>query len=177
VTKELLRWARITAGLTEEQLASKLQTTVERVRDFENGVRRPSVPQAKKWARITRRAFVLFYLEEVPKDFSPLKDFRRAPGADEGEMSPALRFEIREAYEQREVFLELREDALDPAARFSFSARWALGLSSSAVGGRSTMHLWGGVPLWSGGTSLYSSRRVLASKRCEASRSLRTRCQ
>jgi len=122
VTRELLSWARTTAGLSVEEIAAKLNTKVERVQEWEAGVRRPTIGQARKWADATRRPLVVLYLTEVPTDFTPIRDFRRFTVGEDLARSPGLLFQIREAQERREVFIGLLEEAGEDAEPFALAA-------------------------------------------------------
>jgi len=122
VTPELLVWARESAGLSVQDMAEKLKTTLERVEQWEAGERHPTLPQARKWANATRRPLVVLYLAEVPKDFSPLRDFRRFDATEDLVMSPGLLFQIREAHERREIFAALLEEAEEESSSFTLTA-------------------------------------------------------
>ena len=121
VTPEVLKWARQSLGLTVEEIAGRLGTSVERINQWEAGERRPTIRQARLWAGITKRPLVVFYLPEPPKGFKPLRDFRRLPGGVDDALSPDLRYQIRTAYEQREFFLELLEEAKERATPLTLS--------------------------------------------------------
>jgi hypothetical protein len=56
----------------------------------------------------------IFYLPEPPLDFQPLRDYRRVPEAQLGQLSPELLAVIRRAHAVREAALELRELADEP---------------------------------------------------------------
>ena len=56
----------------------------------------------------------MFHLPEPPRDFQPLRDFRRVPEAEATRLSPELQHTIRRAHAQREAALELRELAGEP---------------------------------------------------------------
>ena len=134
VTPELLVWARTTAGLSVGAMAEKLRTTTERVMDWEAGRRRPSVAQARKWASATKRPLVVLYLDEVPKDFTPLRDFRRFTVAADAEVSPALLLQIRAAHERREAFAALLDEAEEEVTPFALTA--STDEDPEVVGGR-----------------------------------------
>jgi transcriptional regulator with XRE-family HTH domain len=114
VEPALLSWARASAGLTVEEAAKKLDQPPDRLAAWEAGDERPSVAQLRAAARVYKRPLAVFYLPEPPRDFQPLRDFRRVPDAEAGRLSPELRDTIRRAYTQREAALELRELADEP---------------------------------------------------------------
>lgn len=60
----------------------------------------------------------VFYLPEPPKDFAPLRDFRRLRDAKEEPISADLAFHIRSAYDRRELALEMFQELNSEPARF-----------------------------------------------------------
>ena len=104
---DVLKWARENAGYAVPDVARRLRTSEDRVRAWEKrGQRRPTLGQLRKVAAMYRRPLALFYLPEPPRSFQPMHDFRRLPGAVPTE-SPALRLEIRRAWERRDIAREL----------------------------------------------------------------------
>ena len=118
VNPDLLRWARRSAGLEVEVAAKKVPVDPARLETWEGGLARPTVKQLRKLARAYKRPLALFYLSEVPGDFSPMRDYRRLPGQVAGLQSPELRYEIRRALSRREIALELVESARGVPRRF-----------------------------------------------------------
>lgn len=107
----LLVWARESASLTQEAIAKKIGVKVERIRAWEAGQERPSIAQLRNYAAATKRPLAVFYLPEPPRKFDALHDFRAGIGATAlPQMTPALAFEIRKAYDRREWALELASD-------------------------------------------------------------------
>lgn len=117
VNPELLVWARKSAGLTLEEAANKTQVKVERLVNWEEGQRRPTINQLRKLGRAYQRPLAVFYLPKPPKDFQVMRDFRRLPGEVAGLESSTLRFEIRKARYRREVALTLLADLGETASR------------------------------------------------------------
>jgi Zn-dependent peptidase ImmA (M78 family) len=122
VKPALLVWARESAGLTIEEAAKGVTTDPKKLAAWESGESQPSVPQLRKLATKYKRPLAVFYLAEPPRDFAPLRDFRRLPGQFAGVVSPALRAEIRNAYERRELGLELYDELAQPAPTFTLKA-------------------------------------------------------
>lgn len=110
----LLKWARASAGLTVEEAARKLGQSPERLTSWEEGDDQLTIAQLRDAARIYKRPFAVFYLPEPPRDFQPLRDFRRVPDAETKRLSPELQESIRRAHSQREAALELRELTDEP---------------------------------------------------------------
>lgn len=122
VKPELLIWARKDAALGVEKAAKKVQVRRERLESWEAGERRPTVKQLRKLANAYKRPFAFFYLPEPPKDFEPLRDFRRFPGELAPPESPELRFAVRKARDRREIALELYEQLEGELPEFSGEA-------------------------------------------------------
>lgn len=110
VEKELLIWTRNSAGLTTGSAAKKVGVKKEHLESWENGDKRPTIKQLRKLAKAYKRPIAVFYLPEPPKDFAPLRDFRRFADTEASTLSPELRFEIRRAHDKREIALELYQN-------------------------------------------------------------------
>jgi Zn-dependent peptidase ImmA (M78 family)/transcriptional regulator with XRE-family HTH domain len=109
IKPELLVWARQSAGFGLDAAAAKLHVSADRLRSWENGEARPTIAQLRAAARAYKRPLAIFYLPEPPRDFQPLRDYRRLPDAQLGRLSPGLIAVIRRAHATREAALELRE--------------------------------------------------------------------
>jgi Zn-dependent peptidase ImmA (M78 family) len=109
VEPAVLRWARVTTGLTEIAAARKIGVPENRVTQWESGEVQPTIVQLKKAATAYNRALGVFFLAEAPAAFDTLRDFRRLPQAGAEEWSPDLHAEYRRAHQQRDNLLELYE--------------------------------------------------------------------
>ncbi|WP_043358334.1 XRE family transcriptional regulator, partial [Belnapia sp. F-4-1] len=114
VKPELLRWARGRAKVKLEDAAKAANVTVERLKAWEAGEDAPTLGQLRNLAGKYQFPLAVFYLPEPPMDFAPLRDFRRLPDVDkvhpDETLSAYLAYQIRSAYERRELALELFED-------------------------------------------------------------------
>ncbi|MEA1905483.1 MAG: XRE family transcriptional regulator [Euryarchaeota archaeon] len=110
VTPDLLIWARESAGFTKGDAAHKLGVKLQRLEDWEGGVGRPTIKQLRRLGQLYKRPIAVFYLDEKPIDFQPLRDFRRIPGSSGFQQPVQLNFEIRQAIYRRQVALNLIED-------------------------------------------------------------------
>jgi Zn-dependent peptidase ImmA (M78 family) len=120
--RELLAWARESAGLDLERAARKIGVKPERLAAWEAGDTQPTMNQLRKLAHIYKRPVAVFYLPRPPADVSPPKDYRRLPGRVSGVESPELRYEIRRAITRREFALELLEEAGEEVPEFPLAA-------------------------------------------------------
>ncbi len=107
INPALLSWARESAGLRIDEAAKKVQVKPGRIELWESGDAQPTIKQLRKLGATYKRPIAVFYLDEVPRDFTPLRDFRRLPGEVAGVQSPELRYEIRRALSRRDTALEL----------------------------------------------------------------------
>lgn len=107
ITAKVFKWARQSAKMTEEIAASKVAVSVDRFKEWENGEAYPTIKQAQKLAKAYRRPFALFFLPDVPNDFQPLQDFRKAGSK---ELSTSSIFIIREIQQKQAWISEVNEE-------------------------------------------------------------------
>lgn len=107
ITAKVFKWARESAKITEEIAASKVGVPVEKFKEWEEGGDYPTIKQAQRLSKAYRRPFALFFLPDVPNDFQPLQDFRKAGSK---ELSTSSIFIIREIRQKQVWISELNED-------------------------------------------------------------------
>lgn len=107
ITAKVFKWARESAKMTEDIAASKVAVSIDKFREWENGENYPTIKQAQKLAKAYRRPFALFFLPDVPNDFQPLQDFRKAGSK---ELSTASIFIIREIQQRQAWISEVNEE-------------------------------------------------------------------
>lgn len=96
VNPKMLGWARKSIGYDIFAAAKKIGIKPERLTDWENGVKKPTIKQAIKMAEVYKRPLSVFYLNEPPKDFSiAMRDFRRIHDSLPGTFSPGLIWEMK----------------------------------------------------------------------------------
>jgi Zn-dependent peptidase ImmA (M78 family)/transcriptional regulator with XRE-family HTH domain len=117
----LLIWARERASLSQEEVASKIDTEVEKLNEWENGAEQISIAQLKKLAELYKRPISVFFLPEPPKDFQALRDLRRLHAV-RSRVSKSLAYEVRTAHERRLIALELAEVIGEPPVDFGIRA-------------------------------------------------------
>ena len=79
VVPQVLSWLRTSAGWEIEEVAKKLGTTAEVVRDLESGKRSPTMRQLRVLSEIFKRPIASFFLSK-PKQENPMpKDYRLLP--------------------------------------------------------------------------------------------------
>lgn len=123
VKPALLRWARNRAKVKLEDAAKAAHVTVERLQAWEHGGEEgPTVGQLRNLAAVYHFPLAVFYLPEPPKDFAPLRDFRRLRDTEEEPISANLAFHIRSAYDRRELALEMFQELNSEPAHFPLKA-------------------------------------------------------
>ncbi len=110
IEPELLVWARKVAGISIAEAARKAKVGSEVLEEWEQGKARPSVAKLRLLGTAYKRPIAVFYLPHPPKDFSPLKDYRRRNIEGGVPQAPSLLFAERRAYERREAALELYDE-------------------------------------------------------------------
>jgi Zn-dependent peptidase ImmA (M78 family)/transcriptional regulator with XRE-family HTH domain len=112
ITPKVLAWARTTAGMTIDVSAAKASVEISRLMQWEKGEAYPTMHQAELLAKAYRRPLALFFLPDIPYDFTPLKDFRAQKS---GPLSTASIFIIREMQQKQEwISASLRENGEKP---------------------------------------------------------------
>ena len=111
IDRSILHWARKSSGIDVATAAKRAGTTPARIEEWEEeGGSYPTIKQLRKLAKAYMRPIGLFFLPELPEDPESIKDFRKILDEFQEEMSSALRFEIRLAWDRREEALEMIAD-------------------------------------------------------------------
>ncbi|MCD6327900.1 ImmA/IrrE family metallo-endopeptidase [bacterium] len=109
INPELLRWARESAGYDVAAAAKRIHQSEDRLCPWENGKEQPTIAMLREVARVYKRAFSVFFLDNRPPDFEPLPDFRHLPGDVSTDFSPKLRYLIRRSRMRQEWLKEMQE--------------------------------------------------------------------
>ena len=121
ITPNILIWARESARITEEVVASKVSVPVEKLKDWETSTDQPTIRQAQTLAKAYKRPFAIFFLPDIPRDFQPLQDFRRSGSR---QLTTSSVFIIREIQQKQSWISELYSDNNEP--RLAFVGRFTL---------------------------------------------------
>lgn len=76
INAEILKWARIDAGLSISDVSTSTKISQDKLNDWEQGENNPSVVQLEKLAKEYFRPALTFYLNEPPEPTSNIADFR-----------------------------------------------------------------------------------------------------
>lgn len=160
VTPEVMKWARLQAGLHDVNVAaSRIGRPPEDITAWEAGTKAPSLAQARKAAEVYRRSLAVFYLPEPPQGFQTMRDYRQHAGSQNVSFSPELTFLIR-TIENKQAWLaewaknegasyipHIGAASLDkPAAEVAKAIRIALGIKVAdqiaCITRREALNLW-----------------------------------
>lgn len=108
-----------------EEAARKIGISPDRLAQWEAGLTKPTVNQARNMAKVYKRPLASFYLPERPTSLglSVPHDFRRLPDDQPKELSPELIVELRRIEYLREAAVELADDVEQEACKFIKSIR------------------------------------------------------
>ena len=123
INPKVLKWARESARIPLEVAASKIAVEPERLMEWEEGKAFPTIRQAETLAIAYKRPFALFFLPEVPHDFTPLQDFRK-PNSEP--LSTASIFIIREIQQKQawisDTYQENEEEPLSFVGKYTINS-------------------------------------------------------
>lgn len=120
ITPKVLQWARESARMSLETAAAKVSIAPEKLSEWEDGTGQPTIKQAEILAKAYKRPFAIFFLPEVPRDFTPLQDFRKKTAKPLGTASVFIIREIQQKQAWiRDVFENNNESVLPFVGRFS----------------------------------------------------------
>lgn len=107
INPKLLVWGREQSSLTLEAAARRIHVSPEKLLAWESDADKPTIKQLRKAARVYHLSLAIFYLQEPPWLYQPIRDYRRIFGAAQETLSPELAIEIRQAHDRRDVAAEL----------------------------------------------------------------------
>lgn len=120
ITPNVLKWARESARMTEEIACAKVSVSIDKLKEWEDGVSLPTIRQAQTLAKAYKRPFALLFLPDVPRDFQPLQDYRKSGSKS---LSTSSIFIIRETQQKqswiRELYEENKEKELSFVGKFN----------------------------------------------------------
>ena len=131
VEPSVIKWARESAGYSLEEAARKLQTTPEKLASWEVGEPTPSISKVRSMASVYKRPLHYLFMDAPPPEQPVPHDFRRSDGHTL-RYEPALRFQVRAAYERRQNALDLAE-SIDESLK-PFTLRTSLQSDPEIVG-------------------------------------------
>jgi len=110
VEPAVLKWARESAGLSIEEVARRVGTTIETVMRWESGERQPTLRTLEKLSVFYKRPLAVFFLPEPPQEPPLPTDFRVLPGKESLPLSKETRLAIRETRRLQSLSAELMKE-------------------------------------------------------------------
>lgn len=123
ISGEVLRWAREESGLTEAELAERIERAeTEDIRAWEAGTSQPTRGQFTKLVNILRRPSAVFFLPEPPRAAGMPTMFRSSPALDGHKLGPDEALQVRWARRLQEIVSwVLRDEGREPALMGRYS--------------------------------------------------------
>jgi Zn-dependent peptidase ImmA (M78 family)/transcriptional regulator with XRE-family HTH domain len=122
ITPAVLIWARQESGYAVERVAQRLNVKPERVAEWEQGIRPPTLRQVEALAHFYHRPLSVFFQPRPPVVPPLAAEYRRLPGVVTGRESPELRLALRKMSARRETMLQLLVELGEATPAFDLAA-------------------------------------------------------
>jgi len=117
VNPDVLRWARETLRLSQEEVAQRMKKTISDIKAWERGEAAPTYIQLECLAyEIYRRPIALFFFPEIPEEEAVERTFRTLPEQELQRMPSRILYLLRRAKVFQLNLVELY-DGMNPANR------------------------------------------------------------
>ena len=103
IENSVLKWARLSIGLTLDEVAEKVKVEKEQLASWENETSEIAIPTIKKLAKTYKRPVTALFLEVPPEGIVP-PDFRTLDSVEIEKLSLKSRLAIRRAQRNRVFF-------------------------------------------------------------------------
>jgi len=125
VAPAVLIWAREESGYPVERAAKRLHVKAERLAEWEQGEKQPTMKQVENLARLYHRPLSIFFRPKPPIVPALAAEYRRLPGVVPGQESPELRLALRKMSARRETMLQLLVELGESTPAFDMIAHLA----------------------------------------------------
>jgi Zn-dependent peptidase ImmA (M78 family)/transcriptional regulator with XRE-family HTH domain len=122
INPPLLAWALAESGYPLERVAKAIDVKEDRIKEWLEATRQPTMRQVENLARFFQRPFSTFFLPAPPKLAPLAAEYRRLPKVKPGEESPELRLALRRMLLRRETALELMDELGETPLPFALAA-------------------------------------------------------
>lgn len=140
VEPAMLSWGRARSSLPLHVAAKRAGVKPEKLEAWESGEDKPTIRQLRLLARAYGHlSIAVFYLPEPPKDFTPLRDFRRLATAQSTPMSTTLLMEHQVALERRDIALNLYDELQETPPAFKLKTSLTANVPTVAESIRATL--------------------------------------
>ena len=122
INPPLLAWALAESGYPLERVAKGIAVKEDRIQEWLDATRQPTMRQVENLARFFQRPFSIFFLPTPPKLTPLAAEYRRLPKVTPGAESPELRLALRRMLLRRETSLELMDELGETPTSFALAA-------------------------------------------------------
>lgn len=137
VNPQMLSWARQRVGLERDDLVRRFKKLPE----WEAGAMKPTLKQLESFARTVHVPVGYFFLDELPKEESPIPDFRTVAGQPVTDPSPDLLEMIYACQERQSWYRDFALATQEPELDFIGSAHVSMRPEETAEAMRETLGL------------------------------------
>ena len=110
VNPSVMKWARESSGRDFEEVEKRLDISVNTIKAWEVGTKKPTLNTLKKLAIFYKRPLAVFFLPEPPKEPPMPTDFRFLPSEKRRPLSMKARLAVRRARRLQSLATEMMED-------------------------------------------------------------------
>lgn len=101
INTNILRWARVSAGLSIDDVSKKINKENDIILSWESGDLSPSYSQLENLSyHIYKRPIALFFFPDIPEEESPKTEFRTLPDS----FNETLPYELIKLYRKAKIF-------------------------------------------------------------------------
>jgi len=112
INSQVLKWARLKAGIDVEEIAFRLKKDPKTVESWEAGESAPTYIQLESLAyKYYKRPIALFFFPEPPEELDPKKSFRTLPEFELENLLSDTLFAIRQGEAMQESLKELHDES------------------------------------------------------------------
>jgi len=143
---EILKWARIRAGLSLGDVAAKLKKESSIIESWESGESAPTYLQLDELAyTIYKRPIALFFFPKPPDEPKPEQSFRTLPAFELNNLESDTLYAIRQSQAMQLTLRELNE-GINPLAHNLF-VEVSIGIDSNTILSAATLRSYLGISL------------------------------
>ncbi|MBI2816419.1 MAG: ImmA/IrrE family metallo-endopeptidase [Acidobacteria bacterium] len=117
INPDILTWALKRAGMSPDALSGS-DFTAEQIKNWEQGIARPTHPQAEQLAEKLRIPFLVLFLSTPPEIDIPIPDLRTARGAKPRALSPEFAEVINDVMLRQDWYKQFQIDTKRKAMPF-----------------------------------------------------------
>lgn len=111
VNPKILRWARLSLGMSVDEVGRRMNKSIDIIEAWENGTAYPTYVQLEKLAYgVYKRPLALFFFPEPPEEEPVDRSFRTLPEHEREKIPPRIRFLLRKAQVLQLNLAELYEE-------------------------------------------------------------------